>query len=160
MHKILKIWLEQTGLKDFLSYVGLLLLCLATLPSYAQSDQEQIITLRKASNAALKAFEHEQFLSYLTDEVHVTTGNGTLVQGKAPLRQYIAAAIGTKTYFIRTTHEVLVNTDRGLAWETGTWKGYAASREEETLAGGRYSAMWTKESGKWLIKSELFVALE
>ena len=61
---------------------------------------------------------------------------------------------------MRNPHVELVTTVRGLAWETGTWKGYAASREEETLAGGRYSAMWTKESGKWLIKSELFVALE
>ncbi len=128
--------------------------------AYAQSDREQIITLRKASNAALKAFEHEQFLSYLTDDVHVTTGNGTLVQGKESLRKYIAAAIGTKTYFVRTAHEILVNTDRGLAWETGIWKGYAASQDGQTLAEGKYSAMWTKESGKWLIKSELFVALE
>lgn len=151
--------IKHSGVFHFLGSVWLL--CLGSYTSHAQAtDQDQILTLRNASNATLKAFDHEGFLSYLTDDVHVTTGNGTLVQGKATLRNYIASAIGQKVFFVRTASEVVVNTERGLAWETGTWQGFAADQPDTPLTGGKYSAMWTKASGIWLIKSELFVTLE
>ena len=116
--------------------------------------------IRVASNDALKAYNNELVLSFLTEDVLTTTGNGTLLAGKTALRNYILSLGDSKMYWIRTTKEIEVNTVKGLAWENGTWKGYDPKQGDKSIVGGKYSAMWTKESGQWLIKSELFVALE
>lgn len=60
----------------------------------------------------------------------------------------------------RTPSAISVNKNQGLAWETGAWKGYDPGKGEEALVGGNYAAMWTRESGEWKIKSELFMSLE
>jgi ketosteroid isomerase-like protein len=128
--------------------------------SVAQQDEQTIRKIREASNNALRVYDNDLVLSFLTEDVLTTTGNGTLLAGKDALRNYILAAGESKMYWIRTTHEVDVNEDKGLAWETGTWKGYDPEQGEEAIIGGKYSAQWTKASGKWLIKSQLFVSLE
>ncbi len=58
---------------------------LATSGLEAQTDEAQILAKREASNLALKAYEHEKVLSFLTDDVLTTTGNGTLLAGKEAL---------------------------------------------------------------------------
>lgn len=151
---------RRSGLAGFLFYGLCLLLCLSTLPGAAQSDREQILVLRRASNSALKAFAHEQFLSYMTDDLQLTTGSGTLLQGKSALRAYLSQAVGHRVYFVRTSTEVEVNAARGLAWEMGTWKSFTPGAEDQAVSGGKYSAQWTKSSGVWLIRSELFVTLQ
>lgn len=158
MNKLLPI---RTIRKKPVYFFGfLLLLCLSTLTGYGQSDREIIMKLRKDSNESLRAFDHAQFLSYLTDDVQITTGSGTLLQGKEKLRSYLAEFVGNKVYFVRTSTEVQVNAAHGLAWETGTWKGYATGQGDKPIAAGKYAAQWTKVNGTWRIRSELFVALE
>jgi hypothetical protein len=46
-----------------------------------------------------------------------------------------------------------------LAFETGTWEGHLGTMAGPTVVGGRYSAQWVKRGGRWLIRSEVFVAL-
>jgi len=62
-------------------------------------------------------------------------------------------------FWVRSPKEVNVNSERGLAWESGTCNGFTED-SDQPVVGGKYSAMWTKESGEWKIKSQLFVALE
>lgn len=126
----------------------------------AQSDAEQIRALREASNQALKAYDTAAELSYLTEDVLITTGNGTLLAGREALRNYIEGFGESKMYWVRTPADIEVNAATGLAWETGTWKGYDPDRGTDPVAGGRYAAQWTRASGTWKIKSELFVALQ
>lgn len=141
-------------------YLYLMVLFFAFSPAFAQNDAETISKTREASNAALKAYDHERVLSFLTEDVLTTTGNGTLLAGKEALRNYILAAGDSKMYWIRTSETIKINESRGLAWETGTWKGYDPEKGSNSVIGGNYSAMWTKETGQWLIKSQLFVSLE
>ena len=56
---------------------------------FSQTDKEQIVSIRNASNSALKSYDTKEVLSYLTDDALTTTGNGTLLCGKAELEQYI-----------------------------------------------------------------------
>ena len=126
----------------------------------AQSDAEQIRAVRQASNEALRAYDTAAELSYLTEDVLITTGSGTLLAGKEALRKYIEAFGESKMYWVRTSSAIEVNEATGLAWETGTWKGYDPDRGSGPVVGGRYAAQWTRASGTWKIKSELFVALE
>ena len=125
----------------------------------SQNNKEQIVTIRNASNLALKAYEYEEVLSYLTDDVLITTGNGVLLSGKKALEKYISDGGKSKMFWIRETKEIEVNEKRGLAWENGIWNGYDPGKSEDSIVNGNYSAMWTKESGVWKIKSQLFVTL-
>ena len=139
----------------------LTLLCtlIFTTELYSQSDKEQILKIRNASNLALKSYDNPQVLSYLTDDVLTTTGNGTLLSGKEALRQYILNGGDSKMYWIRKTNEIIVNEKRGLAWESGFWDGFDPEKGDNSIVNGNYSAMWTKISGIWKIKSQLFVTL-
>jgi ketosteroid isomerase-like protein len=126
---------------------------------FSQTDKEQITAIRKASNLALKTYDIEEVLSYLTDDALTTTGNGTLLCGKKELESYILSGGKSKMYWIRDTKEIVINIKRGLAWENGNWKGYDPDKSEDPVISGSYSAMWTKTSGTWQIKSQLFVTL-
>ena len=125
----------------------------------AQTDTEQILAIRNASNQALKAYDNEKVLSYLTADALTTTGNGTLLSNKNALKEYILEGGKSTMYWVRTATEIVVNEKRGLAWENGTWKGYDPKQSDDAFVGGNYSAMWTKASGEWKIKSQLFVTL-
>jgi len=142
--------------------VVLLIIAIHFLPqnSFAQqSDVDLILSQRAASNAALKTFDEELNNTYMTDDVLITTGAGTLISGKKELNKYIKNAKGPRMYWIRTAGEIIVNSKTNLAWETGTWKGFYED-SDEAVVGGKYSAQWTKKSGTWLIQSQLFVTLE
>ncbi len=140
--------------------ITVLLCWISASEIHAQTNQEQIVALRNASNQALKSHDLTKILSYLTDDVLITTGNGTLLTNKNALKHYILDAGASKMFWIRTPNEIVVNEKRGLAWENGTWKGYDPDKDKDAIVGGNYSAMWTKASGAWKIKSQLFVTLE
>ena len=129
---------------------------------WAQTQAEQIQAVREASNAALKALDEESNFNYLTDDILITTGNGTLLNGKEALRHYIKNASTSKPmYWVRTTEEIIINEDRGLAWEQGVWNAYYADDQDGkfSIYHGKYSAMWTLVRANWMIKSQLFVTL-
>ncbi|MEZ4897296.1 MAG: nuclear transport factor 2 family protein [Saprospiraceae bacterium] len=144
-----------------LAKMAFLILSLLTVGlAHAQDDRQQILANRQASNQALQSYDHEKVLSFLTDEVLTTVSNGTLLCGKEALRNFILAVGNNKMYWIRTPATVEINRSLGLAWESGTWKGYDPEKGQDPVVGGNYAAMWTKASGQWLTKSELFVALK
>lgn len=144
---------------------GCILLCglcfwsCATQKNEWTGDALEILNVRQASNDALKVYDVEKELSFMTDDVFITTGNGTLIQGTENLREYIRTVPAEKMYWVRTPDEIEVNAETGLAWESGTWKGYQPDAGQEPVTGGNYAAMWTRQDGSWKIKSELFVTL-
>ena len=142
-------------------HVLLAFLCVSLFTSklFCQTNVEQILAIRNASNLALKLYQSEKVLSYLTDDVLTTTGSGTLLSGKSELEKYILDGGKSQMYWVRETKEIIVNEKRGLAWENGIWNGYDPEKGDSSIVNGNYSAMWTKESGNWKIKSQLFVTL-
>jgi len=140
-------------------FVGILCTLFVTSGLYSQTDREQISAIRNESNTALSSYQNDRVLSFLTDDVLITTGNGTLLCGKEELEKYIFDGGKSKMYWIRETKELKVNEKRGLAWENGIWNGYDPEKSDNSIVNGNYSAMWTKESGAWKIKSQLFVTL-
>lgn len=143
-----------------LKWICIVLLFLTAGRLEAQSEMKQILKQREASNKAIKDLDHELSYTFLTEDVLITTGNGTLLKGKAELIDYVNQAKDSKMYWIRTAEEVDVNTKTGLAWEKGTWQGFDPEKGRKSVVQGKYSAMWTKSSGSWLIKSQLFVSLK
>lgn len=139
---------------------ALLLSFMCTSALVSQTNKEKIEEIRTSSNLALRSYDHEKVLSYLTDDVLTTTGNGTLLSGKKALADYISEGGDSTMYWIRSTEEVIVNEKRGLAWEHGFWNAYDPSKGTHSIVNGNYAAMWTKDSGEWKIKSQLFVSLD
>ena len=66
--------------------LGTLILIVNCGELFAQSSEEKIRSIREASNAALKALDEEANFEFLTDDVLITTGNGTLLSGKDELK--------------------------------------------------------------------------
>jgi ketosteroid isomerase-like protein len=135
-------------------------LLITPLQANAQNDKDEILRIRNESNAALKNFDNELYLTLLTDRVQYTISNGTLIQGKENLKKFISQATDPKMYWVRTPNEIDVNTRLGLAWEAGTWRGYTLDSGQKSVTGGKYSAQWIKVNGEWKINSQLFVKLE
>lgn len=139
--------------------------CLFFMPGeevFAQSSEDIIRAVRKASNAALKALNEEANFEFLTEDVMITTGNGTLLSGKDELKAYIESTKDARPMFwIRTPEEIIVNEEKGLAWETGVWHAYSAddANAESPVFQGNYAAQWIHPSGEWKIQSQLFVTL-
>ena len=139
-----------------------LFLLLVTESLSAQASEGMIRAVRDSSNAALKALDEEANMRFLTNDVLITTGSGSLLSGKDELLAYIESATGTAPmYWIRTPEEIIVNEERGLAWETGVWNGYSGDDrdEENPLFQGNYAAQWVRTSNQWKIQSQLFVTL-
>jgi len=129
---------------------------------FAQPSEDRIRAVREASNIALKALDEEANFKFLTNDVLITTGNGTLLSGKDELKSYIESVADEKPMFwIRIPDEIIVNEDSKLAWEAGVWHGYYAEdpNEESPVYRGNYAAQWVLISGEWKIQSQLFVTL-
>lgn len=170
-----KIIIEPNNVRKHLLYVfgaippvvigTLFATCLFFMPGegvFAQSSEDRIRAVREASNAALKALDEEANFEFLTDDVLITTGNGSLLSGKDELKAYIkSVADAQPLYWIRTPDEIIVNEENGLAWETGVWHAYSADdpNEESPVFNGKYAAQWIHQSGEWKIQSQLFVTL-
>jgi hypothetical protein len=132
---------------------------LATAKLYAQEVEiKKIEAQRAASNEALRNFDEDLNSTFMTDDVLITTGAGILLSGKAELMAYVKNTSGRRMYWVRTPDEILVNSLSQLAWEKGTWEGFYED-STASIVGGNYAAQWTKISGVWLMKSQLFITL-
>lgn len=144
--------------KPFLKFF-LVILMLQTFQVFGQQTEiNQILAQREASNQALRNFDEDLNSTFLTEDILITTGAGTLLSGKAELMEYIKNSSGPRMYWVRTPDEIKVNPETNLAWETGTWKGFVEG-SMASVVGGKYSAQWIKKSDTWLIQSQLFVTL-
>lgn len=126
-----------------------------------EKNEQAISQLRKQSNLALAAHNITDFITSFTDDIAITTGNGTVIHGKDSLTNYLSIAFKKNPglYFVRETTAIKINKTGDRAWETGLWKGLDPKTPDWNTIGGNYSAMWVKTAGIWRIRSELFVRL-
>ena len=59
----------------------------------------------------------------------------------------------------RRAVDVAVSDQWPLAFEDGVWSGHVETATSPPIISGRYAAQWVKRDGRWLIRSEVFVAL-
>ncbi|MEP6622640.1 MAG: nuclear transport factor 2 family protein [bacterium] len=144
--------------------IALLVLLLCTAASGAQSasagDATAIRLARRAQNAAMAAGNVALTATWWTDDVTIRRGLGTGVSGIEGYKGIIdhAPVSDTALVYTRTTADVSVSPAWPLAFETGTWTARVGGKGTPVIT-GRYSAQWVKRGGKWLIRSEVFVAL-
>jgi ketosteroid isomerase-like protein len=126
--------------------------------SAATADEAAAVrAARAAQNAAIASRDFDRMASYWTDSVTLTAGLGTILRGRTAYRS--AFEHDDAFTYERTPQQVEVSKNWPLAWEQGTWTGRGTGGGNAVPAlGGSYAAQWVKVDGRWLIRSELFVA--
>ena len=124
------------------------------------NDVRSIRAARLAQNAAMAAGDVERTAGWWTDDVTIRRGLGVGLSGIEAYKGIIERAPLSDTALVywRTTTDVSVSPAWPLAFETGTWTARVAGKGP-SLISGRYSAQWVKRNERWLIRSEVFVAL-
>jgi ketosteroid isomerase-like protein len=141
------------------------LLFLGTLmgaAAWAGQPQADIKQARLQQNAAIVRHDLDAIASYWTDDVTICRGLGLQLAGKAAYRKLFEGDDPTSKDVIiyeRMPTSVEVSSVWPLGFETGTWKGHVGSISGPVVIGGSYCAQWVKRADKWLIRSEVFVAL-
>ena len=125
----------------------------------ASADQGAIRQARIAQNKAIASGDLGRAAGFWTDDVSVRRALGQPLSGRDAARKALEPPPATRLIYQRLTKDVEVSTKWPLAFETGTWEGHQGSLAGPVVIGGRFSAQWVKRDGRWLIRSEVFVAL-
>ena len=150
--------------KCSLRFVLALSVAAASQPLLAQSsvtaDAHAIRAARIAQNAAMAVGDRDSAATWWTEDVSIRRGLGTSISGIAGYKGILQRAPVSDTALVyqRRTTDVTVSTAWPLAFETGTWTARVGGKGPALIT-GRYSAQWVKRDAKWLIRSEVFVAL-
>ncbi len=131
-------------------------------PPPRTAAQAAIKQARLEQNAAIGRHDVDAIASYWTDDVTICRGLGLQLRGKTAYRKLFEGDDPTSKDVIvyeRIPGSIETSAVWPLAFETGTWKGHLGTLQGSVVIGGRYSAQWVKRADKWLIRSEVFVAL-
>jgi ketosteroid isomerase-like protein len=129
-------------------------------PSSA-ADEADIREARVAQNQAIAAQDPDRVASFWTEDVTIRRGLGQPVTGQSAYRKLFepTGSPTSRVIYQRDAIAIEVSPHWPLAFEEGAWTGHVGSAVGPTVIGGRYSAQWVKRGGRWLIRSEVFVAL-
>lgn len=132
---------------------------MALIPS--PEDEAAVRLARLTQTRAIASGDLDLVASYWTDDITIRRGLGHPVDGIAAARDMLDAGAGAgKLVYQREAVTVEVSTVWPLAYEEGRWAGYAGDVSAAPVVTGRYAAQWVKRDGRWLIRSEVFVALD
>ena len=150
----------RTTLPPLLALTLLLASASASAQSRTPNDGRDIRAARLAQNAAMAAGDVDRAAHWWTDDVTIRRGLGTALSGIEAYKGIVEHAPVSDTALIywRATTDVNVSPAWPLAFETGTWTARVADKGPSLIT-GRYSAQWVKQRERWLIRSEVFVAL-
>lgn len=137
---------------------------LAAQTANAWADAKAIRAARSAQNDAIAAGDLDAITSFWTDDITVRRALGSPVAGRAAARAAFepptgVAASGPRIVYRRIPNDVEVSAQWPLAFETGVWEGREGTHDGPVIIGGKFTAQWVKRDGRWLIRSEVFVAL-
>lgn len=122
-------------------------------------DKDTVHKARLDQNDAIASGDMDRVASFWTDDIILRRGLGTHVIGKEAYQTSLGTLPnGNRLIYERIPDSIEVSPHWPLAYEAGTWTA-RHSIDGPAVITGRYSAQWVKREGRWLIRSELFVAL-
>ena len=116
---------------------------------------------RATQTAALAREDVEAVAAFWTADVTIRRALGHAIDGALAARKAFERAPSAPNHLVyrRVSTRVDVSTAWPLAFEEGDWAGHLGGAAGPAIIGGRYAAQWVKRDGRWLIRSEVFVAL-
>lgn len=131
-------------------------------PVTSNTEAQAVRMARAAQNRAIAAGEIDSVADFWTDDVEIRRGLGQLIVGRTAYRQLFVPSGSPDATLIyqREPATVTVSSRWPLAFESGTWAGHLGAVNGPAVVGGSYAAQWVKRDGRWLIRGEVFVALE
>lgn len=152
-----------------LKILASLLVATAPLAAFAQTsgtaaDEAAIQQARRVQTQALAANDLDMVVKYWDPAITIRRALGHPVDGAAAARKLLEPAAApnpaTAIVYQREATSVTVSPNWPLAYEEGRWSGHVGSASAKPILSGKYAAQWVKRDGQWLIRSEVFVAID
>ena len=146
-----------------------LLACSLSLSAGAQgsstaSDEATIKESRRLQTQALARNDLDTVVKYWDPAITIRRALGHPVDGAAAARKLLEPAAApnpaTTIVYQREATSVTVSPNWPLAYEEVRWSGHVGSADAKPILAGKYAAQWVKRNGAWLIRSEIFVAID
>ena len=146
----------------FLAAIAVAAFVSVALAPAATTDADAVKAARLAQNAAIALHKVDAIASFWTEDVTICRGLGLQLAGKAAYRKLFQddSSSPTTVIYQRWPDSIVVSPLWPLAFESGTWTGHTGGITGPTVISGRYSAQWVKRDGRWLIRAEVFVAID
>ena len=122
------------------------------------TPQDAIAARRKLTNKLIAAKDAARQRPFFDPRVTLIAGDGSLLLGAEDVLAAFASQFAEKGFgaYVRTTEEIVLNTEGTRAAERGRWVGSWKDAPEQS---GTYLATWKKVTGQWVIENELFITL-
>ena len=124
-------------------------------------DEIEIRTARATQTKAMADRDLDAAAMFWAEDVTMRRALGHAVNGRSEYRAMLLSAGSERNPLVyqRTAVTVEVSHRWPLAYEEGRWSGHVGNVDRPSVMNGRYAAQWVKRDGRWLIRSEVFVAL-
>ncbi|WP_374468468.1 DUF4440 domain-containing protein [Phenylobacterium sp.] len=121
------------------------------------APEDAIRARRRLTNKIIAAHEATRLRPFFTADARLIAGDGGLILGAD---QIVAAFDGQFRDpdfidYVRTPGTVELDAAGDRAAETGRWVAHWRTGEMS----GAYMAAWRRQTGQWVIESELFITL-
>jgi len=125
------------------------------------SPEAEIRAARAVQNKAIADGDFAAAALFWTEDVTTRRALGQAITGRSEYRQMLVAASSGQSPLIYQRQALTVDVSNrwALAYEEGRWSGHLGDANGQPVIAGRYAAQWVKRDGRWLIRSEVFVAL-
>jgi len=123
----------------------------------AVAAEDAIRARRKLTNRLIAAHDAARLAPFFAAEANLIAGDGGLIAGAEAIVAAFAAQFRDPEFgtYVRETESLEIDAAGERAAEAGRWT--ARWRAGETH--GRYLAAWRKQTGQWVIESELYITL-
>jgi ketosteroid isomerase-like protein len=151
------------------SLIGTACLALLALAAHAQSsnpsaEEARIKESRRLQTLALSKNDLDTVVKYWDPAITIRRALGHPVDGAIAARKLLEPSPtqnpATAIVYQREATTVTVSPNWPLAYEEGKWSGHVGTADSKPILAGKYAAQWVKRDGVWLIRSEVFVAID
>jgi ketosteroid isomerase-like protein len=148
----------------FVAAMGVAALVAQAQPVNAASDEAKIKESRRLQTQALAKNDLDTVVKYWDPAITIRRALGHPVDGAVAARKLLEPApnqnSATAVVYQREATSVAVSSNWPLAYEEGRWSGHVGTADSKAILAGKYAAQWVKRDGVWLIRSEVFVAID
>ncbi|MDB5443882.1 MAG: hypothetical protein JWP73_2258 [Phenylobacterium sp.] len=123
----------------------------------AVAPEDAIRARRKLTNKLIAAHDAARLRPFFAADARLVAGDGGLLTGADAILDAFAGQFRDPEFgsYVRDAETVEIDQAGERAAELGRWTARWTGAEMS----GRYLACWKKQTGQWVIESELFVTL-